>query len=313
MPVGEVSSDVLEVFKSINALREQGNSCYLNFTCFLQEDVDYLNLKCDELGGSLAEKIRKETGGQIPLAVRFDEVSYEKYLYFIIGCVCLDWHGLKILQDLDLILNPSAQRKSGYGSYCLYANENVESNIKELYWGSHNYNFGEFSFTTFGDHSSQRLAFPDILIINPSHDLFRKVYFNMIGYYMARIGNALIKKAPADGSMIEILTELKYLKDGKLNIPVLVSEDAKNIRRLTNIIDEIIKDWLAENSGNLKSIFSDLTPLKFGVDFKEVLIQTWHYVFGHANKHLSRIGYFFNPYSDDSDFSGYLPVVYESQ
>ena len=46
----------------------------------------------------------------------------------------------------------------------LYANENVEHNIKELYWGSHNYSFGEFSFTTFGDHSSQRLAFPDILM-----------------------------------------------------------------------------------------------------------------------------------------------------
>ena len=98
-----------------------------------------------------------------------------------------------------------------------------------------------------------------------------------------------------------------------MNIPVIVSEDAKNIRRLTNIIDEIIKDWLAENSCNLKSTFADLTPLKFGVDFKEVLIQIWHYVFGHANKHLSRNGYFFNPYSDDSDFSGYLPVVYESQ
>lgn len=312
VPTQEIPSKLLEIFKSVAALREDKNECYLNFTCFLQKDIDYLNLKCDELSKSLAGRIQKEASDQIPLNVKFDEVSYKKYLYFIVGCVGLDWHGLKILEDLNLIVSYKNLIKNKYGNYSLFGNENKEKNIKELYWGSHNYKFGDFCFTTFGDHTSRRLGFPDLLNINHNDDLSKTIYLNMTQYYMTNVGRALTKKSKPDKLMEHILEELKYLKNEKLNIPVIIDEDMNHIRQFINNIDNIVKGWLIDNSDDFDVLFKNLTPVNFGVDFKEVLIQIWHYIFGHTNKHLSRNGYFFNPYSTDSDFDGYLPVVHES-
>ena len=313
VPKKEISSELLDKFQRINALRENQNHYYLNFTCFLKEDIDYLNLKCDKLSESLAEKIQKDTKKYIPLEVKFDEVGNEKYLYFIVGCVCLDWNGLKTLENLKLTVSYDKQNKNEYGNYSLFVNEDTENSVKELYWGSHNSKYGKFWFTTFGDHTTQRLGFPDLININPSHQLQKKIFFNMIHYYMPKVGKVLTKREKPDDSMKDILIDLKYIKNGELNIPIIVSEDMKTARNFIILVDVIIKDWLIENSNNLKKVFKNLTPVRFGVDFKEVLIQVWHYIFGHANKHLSRNGYFFNPYSSDSDFDGFLPVVYEDK
>ena len=309
----EISAELLKIFKGANALREDGEQCYLNFTCFLKEDIHFLNQKCGELGEILAEKIKKETNNCLPLKFKFDEANEKKYLFFIAGCICLDWHGLIILEELDLIAGRNNLKKTGYGHYFLFANENGGNNIKELYWGSHNYKFGDFCFTTFGDHAGQRKAFPDLLNINNSNKIFMKIYSNMLQHYMPEVGRVLAKQSEPDELMLKILTELKYIKDGQLNIPVVVYEDIKYIRQFMNILDKTIKSWLINNSGEFIKYFKELTPIKSGVDFKEVLIQIWHYIFGHTNKHLSRNGYFFNPYSDESDFDGYLPVVHENK
>lgn len=311
VPANKISNHLLESFKSVNAIRIENNLCYLNFTCFLQKDIDYLNFQCDELGKILAERIQKYTTKYTALEVTYDEVNIEKLLFFIVGCVCLDWNGLKILEELNLTLSHEEQEKPGYGNYTLFGNEDTDKNVKELYWGSHNSKYGNYYFTTFGDHTGRRIGFPDLIHINPSQDIMIKLFTDMLNLYMNKIGDALTKRVNLNESTKSVLEDLKYIKNGQLNIPVIVFEDMPSIDKLIISVDEIIKDWLIEYSSNLKFIFKNLTPIKFGVEFREVLIQIWHYIFGHTNKHLSRNGYFFNPYSNTSDFAGYLPVVHE--
>ena len=38
-----------------------------------------------------------------------------------------------------------------------------ERSLRELYWGSHNEPWGDYTFTSFGDHDSERRCLPDLL------------------------------------------------------------------------------------------------------------------------------------------------------
>lgn len=301
LSVNEVPDDILDSFEKIGALRIENNKCYLNFTCFLQKDVDILNAKCDILGKALAKKISTSLVLKDGLEFTFDEVDLEKYLFFLVGCVCLDWHGLEILRNLGLILGHNQIKKPGYGHFSLVGHEHPLQNVKELYYESHNSTYGQYCFTTFGAPDQERKAFPDL------NWKFKEGAFDM-----NRISKLFIGRQFENNDTTQLLKELKYIKNGKVNIPIITLEDTDAVSPLVKKTDEIIRVWVKENSGDFKRAFSGLTPVKFGVDFKDVLIQVWHYIFGHTNKHLSRMGFFLNPYSDKSDFKGYLPVMHDS-
>lgn len=76
----------------------------------------------------------KNIGKDTKLDISYNEVDVHKYLYFIIGCVCLDWHGLKILENLKLTLQSEEKNKAGYGNYTIFANENYTQELRGLFW-----------------------------------------------------------------------------------------------------------------------------------------------------------------------------------
>lgn len=133
----------------------------------------------------------------------------------------------------------------------------------------------------------------------------------MTDSYLQKVGDLLTSRRLTDDPTARILRDLHYIKDDRLNIPVIMVHDVAAVRRLVDTVDNAVVTWLQARSGDFRSVFADVTPVKMGVNFREVLIQLWHYAFGHTNKHLSRMGVLFNPYSEGSDWSGYLPVVWE--
>ncbi len=313
--IEEIPPDILESFQKVGILRIVNNVCYLNFTCFLKKDIELLNLKSEQFGIDLGSKIIKKIGKDVKLDLLYKEVDIQKYLFFIIGCVCLDWHGLKILEDLKLSLKYEEKDKECYGNFTIFANENFPQDLKGLFWGSHYSTYDKYSFTSFGDHANFRNTIPDLIwsICNDnSKKIINDIAEDMIENYMTLMAEILITKNIGKPKMNTILEELKFIKDGTINIPIITYNDMKNINMLIESVDEVIYDWLNKYSTEIRNIFQDLTPIKFEVEFREVFIQIWHYIFAHANKYMCNEGFIFNPYSNDSDFNGFLPVIHEA-
>lgn len=313
--IESVEPELLEAFTKMRAIRTDGGKCLLNFTCFLKKDIDHLNSVCDGLGKELAGVVADCLRGRTTDLVS-SEAEQKKCLFFLVGCVALDWHGLKTLARLGLTLSDSEMEKPGYGRYTLFANEIVDTSVKELYWGSHNSTHGDYVFTTFGDHDSARAGFPDLvwqMQIKCGSGIFGSVLSDMIDCYLQKVGDLLTSRRFADDPTVKVLRDLHYIEDDRLNIPIITVNDMAAVQPLVDAVDNAVVTWLRARSGDFPRVFADVTPVRMGVDFREVLIQLWHYIFGHTNKHLSRMGVLFNPYSEGSHWSGYLPVVWESK
>lgn len=258
----------------------------------------------------------KKIGKDVKLDLSYNEVDIRKYLYFIIGCVCLDWHGLNILENLKLTLQSEEKVKPGYGNYTIYANENFPQDLKGLFWGSHNTRYGKYRFTSFGDHANFRKTIPDIAWMigdSNSDEVVNDLVEDMIENYMKLMAEVLITKNFTQSKVVTVLEKLKIIKNGTLNIPIIIYKDMKDINTFIESVDIVIYDWIKEYSTDFRNIFHELTPIRFGVDFREVIMQIWHYIFGNANKYMSEEGIIFNPYSNNSDFEGFLPVIHESR
>jgi hypothetical protein len=312
VPKDEFPAELLEGFGRIGAVRLEGDRYYLNFTCFTAQDMDQLNTLCDPLGHELATRITEALAGTPPLSLTYSEVEAGKYLFYLVGCVCLDWHGLDILAKRGLTLSHREQEKPGYGRFTLFANEAVPGGVEEIYWGSHNSSYGQYRFTTFGDHSEKRRAFPDLhWQVNRLHagKETDALVQDAMRVYMQRMAEVLTKRRFDDCQTAALLRELHYIKGKQLNIPVIAEGDMPAVHSLIDAVDAAVLAWLQERHSTFPQLFEALTPLRSGVSFREVMIQLWHYIFGHANKHLSRSGFCFNPYGTGSDWPGYLPVV----
>ncbi len=296
------------------------------FPLLLQEDQINLNERCDQLGKSLAAKIQDESP-DLSFDFKYRDVAIDKYLFFLVGCVSLDWNGLRLLKELDLIYGHREQKRGRYGKFTLYGNEAATNSLRELYWGSHNFTLGKYCYTSFGDHEHRRKAFPDLLFKGYSSQELQRLFaaenkvkrklMNSLFWrrllfccYMLKIGRMITKKTDPLGVVAHLLDVLLYTKENKFNVPIIIKEDMVGVNDFIDKTKCIIRAWLSANSPSWQEDFKDLTPLRQGVDFKEVLIQIWHYVFGHTNKHLARGGYFFDPYGKNSDFPGYLPVIH---
>jgi hypothetical protein len=139
----------------------------------------------------------------------------------------------------------------------------------------------------------------------------RSVLSDMADSYLQKVGDLLKSRMFTDGATVSVLRELHYIKNDRLNIPIITLDDMASVRPLIDSVDQTVLTWLKARSGGFQRVFADVTPMRMGVDFREVLIHLWHYIFGHTNKHLCRMGILYSPYSSSSDWPGYLPVVWE--
>ena len=311
----DISSELFEKFTRVRAVREENGECFLNFTCFTARDIEILNRECDLSGRDLAGNLLKKVNLHPPKGLSFEEVSWKKSLFFLVGCVCLDWYALRVFDQLGLLLPEEQKKKAGYGDYTLFANEDIPRNLEKLYWGSHNMKYGSFWFTSFGDHANTRRTFPDIswMISSFSGDeVIAMVSSRMVDNYMKKIAKHVVERSWKGTGFQEVLEKLSYVKDNEIAIPVFIKRDIPRIKHLISEVISVLHEWLGHEIRSIKKSFRDLTPNRFGVDFKEVMLHIWHYMFGHTNKHLSSDERFFDPYSEESEFKGFLPVIHES-
>ncbi|MFC1521022.1 hypothetical protein ACFL6Y_01300 [Elusimicrobiota bacterium] len=320
-----INKELLKGLLLIEAVRIENGKCYINFPYFLKKDKKIIENVTKKYAIKLAEKIKQKKGrfSKLSKSVQYNKVSADKVLFIAVGCACLDWRGLSLFAEQDYLLEGPA--KPGGNNYTLWGQEEIKGSLKELYWGSHNEECGKYTLTSFGDHETKkRDCFPDIFWnMVWDRNKFKESRFedelyasfkDSLGTWGERIASELLDFKPSkETGVTKLLKKLFYIKNNKINIPILVKKDAPVIKEIKACMDELILDWAYDNYDDLRTELSAISPSRNGVDYRDTFLQIWHYVFGYTNKYLAREGIIFNPYAAGSDFKGYLPAVHENR
>jgi hypothetical protein len=67
------------------------------------------------------------------------------------------------------------------------------------------------------------------------------------------------------------------------------------LHKISNIISTGIFQTVKGTIDNLGKTIPNLTPLKHGVEFKDIANELWHLMFGATNEYLANAGFFAKP------------------
>jgi hypothetical protein len=292
--------------------------------------------------GSFADAMLAHRG-EIETALRgYDApgVDRKAVAYFLLGCVSLDWDGLRLTGNRSY---RKETEKRPDGEYVPAAEESVERSLEGIYWGSHTGPpYGGVSFTSFGDHSKERYGFPDLLWRLPNSvssgrypeelkPAIRSLISDSLDRSAAPIGRMMLALREGEKSteelaqasqtkpeqakrLLGVLATLDYVGEHegryRATVPVLTERDEAMIESLRRIGNQVMEGWLAANYGKMKSELQDLSFTRSGVAFEDGYTMIWHYVFGITNRKLVEAGLFADPYAPGRKFKGSIPAVY---
>ena len=296
---------------SNGSLRLEDGRYWLNFGLLTRGDQELIVRAANKYSQRLADAVLKRRA-EIEGLLKSYDLDLKAATFVVLGCFSLDWDGLNYATAKGYRAR-SPKRKSG--SFFVMAEERGGVSLKQIYWGSNNNAYGEYEFTTFGDHFSPRNSTlwtlrrqgPIELRNKPVAELAQKVGPLM---FALREGP---READADG-LLEAMARIGWArKEGGLYraaIPVLTQRDRAMVTGLLRIGRKALEEWFAENYAELKLALADISPVRNRVPFPVAFDQIWHYLFGIANEKLVEAGLFADPYAPGATFQGYVPAVY---
>jgi hypothetical protein len=279
-------------------------------------------------------------------AYGIDTVDMGEIAYAVLGAMSLDWDGLDITAEKNLRI--TADNLPGGRDFVIWAKEqSSEINVRELYWGSHNTTVNGIRFTTFGDHYSlPRHALPDLLwnmssraakIDNSPRALRISAYKALAPYcqddFLLDVGNIL--GVMRDGAVtidaisalmhvrverteaiLTFLTEMQYVEnDGDAYVivaPYFSHADRPMLDAARELGWQLMDDWLDLNYSTVEAELIALTARNYGIPYRQLYTEIWHYLFGLANKALVESGHFADPYAEERVSKGMFPFVFDA-
>jgi hypothetical protein len=73
---------------------------------------------------------------------------------------------------------------------------------------------------------------------------------------------------------------------------------------------QLMDEWLDINYSTVEAELQALTARKYGIPYRQLYTQIWHYLFGLANKSLVHSGHFANPYAEGRVSKGMIPFAF---
>jgi len=324
--------EAIKALCKINAISIRDNKYKVNFPAFLESDIELLGWFNLEVGKVLGDKI-------ISLSNEFDDKMsklscYGKHdirilRYYVIGNCTLDGGAIDFLAGKGIITTSKLQ--PGDRDYLIIGYEESE-NVKEysdnLLCSCNNYRTDKIEFCSFGDSMGNRkdmFRFFKRVQKNlekaTEHKTLNLSYIRLNEYINQRIAKEcerLILKSTEEDmyytalkseekETIDFLKELGYLnfddEQSKINciVPIFNHEDSKIIEEISDIISTGIFETVKNTIDNLNKNLPDLTPLKHGVEFKDIANELWHLMFGATNEYLVNSGFFDSPKYRDGE------------
>jgi hypothetical protein len=338
----------LTLLVDLDLLKPWEGGYAINFNYVTLEDHELLVTTLAPFADSLAQSYRDRWPEFESLFSAYDieSVSMGDIAYAVIGAMSLDWDGLDMTAEKNLRI--SADNLPGGRDFLLWAKEQSgQINVRELYWGSHNTVVDGIQFTTFGDHYSlPRLGLPDLLwstsrrvanIEAAPRTLRVSLDKALAPYYQddflrdaaavlsalrggsVRIDSILGSTGAEEertDAILALLMELQYVRrDGDsyvLAAPVFSLADKAMIDAARELSWRLMDEWLDLNYSTVQAHLDRLTARKYGVPYRQLFTEIWHYLFGLANKALVASGHFADPYAEDRMSKGMLPFVFSA-
>lgn len=327
--------------EAMHALRAENDQYVIDFTFLTADDQRLMRDVSHRYGRSLAEAHlqRWPEIEETLSAYQMEHVNQRAVAFVLLGCFSLDWAGLRLTSELGY-----RGAREGWQYYLWALEKRDEFSVKGFYWGGHSEYTEDLALTTFGDHFAlPRYGLPDLFWRMPGalrfvpappevksllarignrqlDPLYEQVMHMMLALRSGEKTAEQLGEAAGTGSaqtedLLRLLEELEYARrvdDDRFAtiIPVFATEDRPMILELLRIGREVMTPWLHENYERIQADLGTITPLKYGVPYKEVFNQIWHYIFGYANQTLVQEGKFYDPYGGTRKYEGFIPVVW---
>jgi len=347
----ETVSKLLQDLARINAVVEREGRWHVSFPIFTKEDLRLLHERARKPALKLAEKIAEmgsEIEERLSKILCAKQVEMGKIALAVVGCRILDWKAVALLNERDLSLC-GRKLQPGNRRYVLLGREEgaEEGLLDKMYWGSHSSTFGRFTFVSFGDHTGCRYAFPDVAW-NISVAALKSVERRLPDWYcdkvskasdallacgMVEVGNvllALCEEGPMSveslsesvrmereqaETLVRLLTDMRYVKlDGDrvaLNYPVFTAEDKEVVEGVWRMLSATVEEVACGYFESLRGELAEITPLRKGIDPREIYTDVWHWIFGWANRMLAESGFFYDPPREREGEARYIAWVEE--
>jgi hypothetical protein len=75
---------------------------------------------------------------------------------------------------------------------------------------------------------------------------------------------------------------------------------------------ELMEKWLDQHGNAVQDSLADLNGLRYGIPYRQLFTEIWHYLFGMANRELVRSGHFADPYAEDRLYRGMIPFAFDA-
>ena len=326
----EASKLLLDLTR-IKAVNEESGVYSVTFSIFTSDDLLVLKHATSPIAVALSNSIvdrKSEINSWIENLSSFEQVERGKLLFAALGCFVLDWLGLKILQEEGILVR--SKLRPGNRSYLLFAREQVDSSeftklYGKMYWGSNSDKIGDYVFTSFGDHTGLRYAFPDIvwtLRTTPRNEMPRwmsqklsRLTELIAGQWLKNAGHLLLRlnsQGPVSARDLErdseatgildvlhLLDDMNYITRNrgicKLDYPVFAARDKKVIEQLGHLVLPLVAEAIHRNYAKLEKALKNTSPIRNKVELDEVLNEAWHWIFGQTNRVLAEKGFLYDP------------------
>ncbi|MGD2135984.1 MAG: hypothetical protein PVF27_07490 [Gemmatimonadales bacterium] len=322
-------------------VRERAGAYVLGFPLITSEDAQRLAEVSERFARDLADAYLARWTDVEEILQRYPlpHVDRSELAFVLVGCFSLDWDGLDLTYELGY---RSVRREPP--PIVRWAIEAEASRPRAVYWGSHNEHLDNgISFTSFGDfHSIPRTGFPDLMwsmgrgtldadlpatirtglqraAADDLDEMMRRLGAVMFalrsgGKTVDEVSTTATLDHQTTAELLDLLEGLGYVhhESGRYHaaIPVLGEEDAAMVADLRRLGREVMTGWLAENYEVYQATLMRVTPIGHALPFEASFWNTWHWLFGTANRLLVEEGVFADPYDAQRRFKGFVPVVW---
>lgn len=269
---------ILKGLINIKALTKNIKGQYkVNFPCFYKEDIKII---INEINDDISSLVNK---------INIKDLNYTKEeLYHILCNGVFDNYAFDYLAKYDLVtfhkINP------GNRDYIIIGyedNDFVNNYSSKLLCSNNKFKCNKVTFNSFGDTDGNRIDFFRYFRMKQMNlptfkclDEYMFLIKNNQDELKLKLENVILNKVN-DFKTIELLENIGYMKNGKINVPILSNKEQNIIGK--NIMNLIRND--------LNNIFRKIKNLKItsnlnDVPIKDTLNEVWHIIFGLINEEL---------------------------
>jgi DNA-binding transcriptional ArsR family regulator len=298
----QVGTD-LEKLKESGLIKNDDNNRYTPaFAIFTRGDQALLDSLVDSLSRAVSEVVEKRMGDVEDLIAHLDcaknGLKSPDLEYIIIGAMTLDYTGLKVLRDGNL-LSPSRKMPGG-GDYIFSAIESGQIKLKEGWMWGHNSTFGKYWFSSHGKIPVEgfRMAFPDL-----AWQWAEQVDQSQVTAEMVKIGEILEVLTRGGFSTMDLMTRLKRGKDRllieltllltleyvtladkrwRIKKSFFTAHDLSRIGGLSHSILKEVSELFKMEQPRVLNVYSRTSPARNGIPFEDAFNLLYHLIFERA-------------------------------